>query len=365
MASTNQVCAGGTATLMVEGAYPAQWYLNGEAIGGNGQTSLEVNQSGSYTVEVRGENGCTVMSEPQVIEILPAPPELTLTVIGSSAACEGGFGSVSIPKLDGSGVLRWYENGVSATIYTGDRISEIWALRPGTYYYTYTNSAGCTYFSEEITITETVLTKPEISTGPYFEAKLAQGYPVGLFSSAAPSGASYSWIVNGERVAGINARGIAILGNATVQVEISTPEGCSVLSEEFEVSYPAGVSPVGVQTIELTPAEIEARDIDPATVKQFDSKYTAAGSGSAEQFQAFPNPTEGVMNVVISKDLVGNGATTLSIRSILGRQVQSVALTEGQNTYTATLNLSNLRNGLYVLQLQGSKGVFRKTVRKE
>lgn len=358
-ATADQICAGGSTTLMVEGAYPFQWYRNGEAIGGNGQTSLEVSQAGSYRVEVRGENGCTVLSDPKIINVFP---ELDLYLDATATViCEGGTTTLMSGQESIAG-LNWYRNGV---LVSGIRTVDWTVNQPGVYAFSVTNAAGCTYWSDELEIEQTILDQPTISVNANYEAMLAMGYPVGLFSSAAPSGTAYSWIVNGEPVSGINARGIAILGNATVQVQISTPEGCSVLSETFEVIYPAGVSPVGVQTIELTPAEIEARNIDPETVKQFNAKFTAAGSGSAEQFQAFPNPTEGAMNVVISKDLVGTGATTLSIRNILGREVQSVALTEGQTTYTASINLGSLRNGLYVLQVQGSKGVFRKTVKKE
>ena len=364
-ASANQVCADGTATLLVAGAYPAQWYKDGVAIGGNGQNSLVVSESGSYTVEVTGVNGCKLVSEPQVIEVLPAPPELTVTLwaISSFTVCEGRFATIRIPQLDGSGKVVWYKNG-GATIPHSGTIPVNWSVPPGTWYYTYTNSAGCTYYSEEFTVTEIVLPTPEISVTANHQEMLSRGYPVALFSSAAPSGAGYSWVVNGEPITSIRGGGIAILGNATVTVSFVTENGCTVTSEPFNVVYPAGVQLLDLEVIELTPAEIQYQRIDPATVRRFDLRYTAASAASAEAFQAFPNPTSGVMNVVISKNLVGQ-ATRLSIRSILGREVMSVNLVDAGASYTATFNLGTMRNGLYVLQVEGSAGVYRKTVKKE
>ncbi|MFC2187840.1 T9SS type A sorting domain-containing protein [Fulvivirgaceae bacterium LMO-SS25] len=363
-ASTNQVCAGGTATLLVEGAYPAQWYKDGVAIGGNGQNSLVVSESGSYTVEVTGTNGCKLMSDPQEIEILTAP-DLTVTLQewSSFTVCEGGFANITIPELDGSGTLIWYKNGVGTSLHTGT-IPVNWASGPGIWYYTYTNAAGCAYYSEEYTVTETILPTPEISVTANHQEMLSRGYPVALFSSAAPAGAGYQWVVNGEILTGINGRGIAILGNATVTVSFVTEAGCIANSQTFNVTYPAGVQILNTEVVELTPAEIEYERIDPATVRRFDLRYTAASGASAEAFQAFPNPTEGVMNVVISKNLVGQ-ATMLSIRSILGAEVMTANLVDDGDNYTASFDLGAMRNGLYVLQVEGSTGVYRKTVKKE
>ncbi|MFC2187838.1 T9SS type A sorting domain-containing protein [Fulvivirgaceae bacterium LMO-SS25] len=349
-ASTNQVCAGGTATLLVEGAYPAQWYKDGVAIGGNGQNSLVVSESGSYTVEVTGTNGCKLMSDPQVIEILTAP-ELTVTLQewSSFTVCEGGFANITIPELDGSGTLIWYKNGVGTSLHTGT-IPVNWASGPGTWYYTYTNAAGCTYYSEEYTVTETILPTPEISVTANHQEMLSRGYPVALFSSAAPAGAGYQWVVNGEILTGINGRGIAILGNATVTVSFVTEAGCIANSQTFNVTYPAGV-------------EILNTEVQPFDSNTF-RRFTAASGASAEAFQAFPNPTEGVMNVVISKNLVGQ-ATMLSIRSILGTEVMTANLVDDGDNYTASFDLGAMRNGLYVLQVEGSTGVYRKTVKKE
>ncbi|MFC2187839.1 T9SS type A sorting domain-containing protein [Fulvivirgaceae bacterium LMO-SS25] len=357
-ASTNQVCAGGTATLLVEGAYPAQWYKDGVAIGGNGQNSLVVSESGSYTVEVTSANGCKLMSEAQVIEVLPTP-ELAISA-NTMVICEGGEAIIS-SSLDNAEGLTWYRDG--APVSNVNTVN--WTVNaPGTYHYGYTNTAGCTYYSEEITVTQIILPTPEITVTANHQEMLSRGYPVALFSSAAPAGAGYQWVVNGEILTGINGRGIAILGNATVTVSFVTEAGCIANSETFNVTYPAGVQILNTEVVELTPAEIEYERIDPATVRRFDLRYTAASGASAEAFQAFPNPTEGVMNVVISKNLVGQ-ATMLSIRSILGTEVMTANLVDDGGSYTASFDLGAMRNGLYVLQVEGSTGVYRKTVKKE
>jgi len=357
-ASTNQVCEGGSATLLVEGAYPSQWYKDGVAIGGNGQNTLVVSQSGSYTVEVTNVNGCKLMSEAQVIEVLPTP-ELDISA-NTMVICEGGEAIIS-SSLGSADGLTWYRDGVAVpNITTVD-----WTVNtPGNYHYGFTNSAGCSFYSETVTIKQTVLPIPEISMMPNHQVLLSRGYPVALFSSVAPIGAGYQWVVNGQPLTSVTGRGIAILGNATVTVSFVTEAGCITNSETFNVVYPDGVEILNTEAQPLSPAEIEYERIDPATIRRFDLRYTAASGASAEAFQAFPNPTSGVMNVVISKNLVGQ-ATSLSIRNILGREVMSINLVDAGASYTATFNLGTMRNGLYVLQVEGSAGVYRKTVKKE
>ncbi|HET8799242.1 MAG TPA: carboxypeptidase regulatory-like domain-containing protein, partial [Thermoanaerobaculia bacterium] len=72
-------CAGGSVTLTSSAASGNQWYLNGNPIGGETNTTLVVTASGSYTViETQGSCSSTA-STPVVVTVNPIPNTPTIT----------------------------------------------------------------------------------------------------------------------------------------------------------------------------------------------------------------------------------------------------------------------------------------------
>ena len=72
---------------------------------------------------------------------------------------------------------------------------------------------------------------------------------------------------------------------------------------------------------------------------------------AAVSLEAYPNPTEGTLNVAITT--AKDEALTLTVMSLLGEQLvsKSINLQEGVNL--TKVDLSNYNSGIYLIQLEG------------
>ncbi|HEX8428498.1 T9SS type A sorting domain-containing protein, partial [Hymenobacter sp.] len=79
-----------------------------------------------------------------------------------------------------------------------------------------------------------------------------------------------------------------------------------------------------------------------------------------EMVELYPNPASTELTVrlpVSSKTPV-----QVSLLTVLGKTVQTTAIASGQLQQGAKLNLSDVANGLYIVQLRSSAGTFTKRV---
>jgi hypothetical protein len=74
---------------------------------------------------------------------------------------------------------------------------------------------------------------------------------------------------------------------------------------------------------------------------------------SGSSFGLFPNPSQGVVNV-----LLGPGTSVVTVYNALGERVLSATLNEGQHT----LDLASQTPGVYMVRVQGEQGVSTKRV---
>jgi hypothetical protein len=63
------IASGNILTSSLSGSF--QWYLDGQIISGANSQSYVALQTGNYTVEVTDSNGCTGVSQPEYIEVIP------------------------------------------------------------------------------------------------------------------------------------------------------------------------------------------------------------------------------------------------------------------------------------------------------
>lgn len=79
---------------------------------------------------------------------------------------------------------------------------------------------------------------------------------------------------------------------------------------------------------------------------------------SAEEVNVYPNPNGGSMTV----ELPGGGYNSIKIYDAIGRIVYSQLLDANQQDRTLQLNVGNISNGIYIMQINTQKGNIGKRI---
>ncbi|MEZ4912474.1 MAG: Ig-like domain-containing protein [Chitinophagales bacterium] len=141
IAPITEICAGETATLAVQGAYPfVQWYLNDQLIPTATSSIIEVSQAGNYTVYVNNLNGCEGTSAPVSISVNPLPqPQFLETEF---LVCGNDQLPITLVVAGNYNYYTWYKNGVQV-VAQGNTTSTYQAYDAGIYTVEVTNANGC------------------------------------------------------------------------------------------------------------------------------------------------------------------------------------------------------------------------------
>jgi len=140
-------CQGQSLTLeATAGLANYQWYLNNNAISGATTASLQVTQTGSYTVSTLSANGCNTSSSQTIVNLLPLPTAL-VTPAGPILICN------AVPTLlqvaAGAASYQWYNAGVSIP---GATLNTLLAAQTGNYSVEITNATGCSAISNTVIV---------------------------------------------------------------------------------------------------------------------------------------------------------------------------------------------------------------------
>jgi hypothetical protein len=98
----------------------------------SGSRSITVNQPGTFTVQVRDDNGCQNVSEPVTVRVNPLPAPPTITALRPTTFCDRDF---TLLRASESNSYRWN---------TGSDSREVEVRLPGSYFLTTTDQNGCT-----------------------------------------------------------------------------------------------------------------------------------------------------------------------------------------------------------------------------
>jgi hypothetical protein len=196
-AGPTSFCQGGTVTLT---AAPASSYL-----WSNGATtsSITVNTTGSYGVQLTNALGCTAQAAPVVVNVqsLPATPQISVN--GSLALCPGATVTLSAPT---AASYLWTNGATTQTISVSTAAN---------YGLTVGNAAGCTAAAAPVAVTS--LSAPAAVITANGPTTFCQGGSVVL--SATPASA-YLWSN------GATTQSIAVQNAGLYSVQV-TANGCS------------------------------------------------------------------------------------------------------------------------------------------
>ncbi|MEO8380094.1 MAG: IPT/TIG domain-containing protein [Acidobacteriota bacterium] len=181
-------CTGGSTTLTSSAASGNQWYLNGNPIGGEINTTLVVTAAGNYQVAVTS-GGCTsALSSVTAVTENPIPPTPTITPGGPTTFCAGG--NVTLTSSSASG-NQWSLNG---NPIGGATAQQYVASVAGDYTVVVTTS-GCPSAASAVT---TVTINPIPSATITAPGSMVSGATSNASVPDAGVGATYVWgITNG------------------------------------------------------------------------------------------------------------------------------------------------------------------------
>ncbi|MEY4486283.1 MAG: hypothetical protein RL440_814 [Bacteroidota bacterium] len=196
-------CQGGSVVLTASGGTAYNW---NNSVSGATNT---ITTSGTYTATVTNAAGCSTVSAPITVDVLPAPAA-SITANGPTSFCDGG--SV-ILSANGAGAYTW-SNGSTA--------SSIAVNNSGSFSYTVTGTNGCTTTTAPTAVAVTPLPVVAAISGAN---TVCEGAAT-TFNNATTGGV---WSSSNSAVASVDATGnISGLsgGNATISYTV-TNNGCA------------------------------------------------------------------------------------------------------------------------------------------
>ena len=368
-------CEGGSITLSAPSGFTAYLWSTGATT-----QSIVVTQSGTYTVTVADNNGCTGTSTEVDVFVNPRPSPV-LTVIGSTTICGGD--SVEVRAPAGYPSYTWFSSrgevyGTGRTIFI--KVSD-------TVYVTVSDVNGCPGSSDTVRVVLSSVTPPTVTASS--PTSFCQGGSVTL---AAPTGyANYIWS-NGS-----TDRSITVTQSGSYTVTVTDNSLCAATSNTTAVTvFPTPAKPTidrrGDSLIAAGPAtayqwfrngvvivnatnvvyipsvagiyRVEITDANTCTNISDPFDYITTGvddvtAGYVAEMRVFPNPTSG--EFTIETEISQAGSVRVDVINAIGQSVLTINDNTTGGKFRTSSHLGDLASGVYSVIL--TSGNERWTVR--
>lgn len=401
------VAAGQSVTLTANSGtgFTYQWTKDGVNISGATAGSYKATATGNYFVIVKKPNGCSKTSAgTQVTVGSSAGLTAKITPSGSTAICATG-GSVVLNANTGSGYYyTWKKNGY---IISGATAASYTATTAGSYVVTI-KSGTSTATSAGISVTTINLSA---TTSPAGTVTITSGGSVIIYASTG-TGYVYQWKKDGVNISGATAASYKATAAGSYQVKI-TANGCNAWSAPVTVTVGSlagrilmsgdstagaagNIAPAGKGgELILTPEALKS--IHPDSLVQIaarqragkknDPKLAVGGKGNAKAnskkveeeageevlmgeeavpflidtaftVKAYPNPTDGPLNLQFHNPKGGSLVINLQVISLTGQIIINKTIDLQEEFGNDVIELANIASsGTYFLRITQNEQV--------
>ncbi|MBK8486612.1 MAG: T9SS type A sorting domain-containing protein [Bacteroidetes bacterium] len=364
-------CDGGSVNLSVDSYFDILW-----STGANTE-SINVTESGSYSVTVTDAKGCSGEAEAVEVTVESCGTEVTIIAEGETTFCAGG--SVILTSSEATGNI-WS---------TGETTQSITATESGDY--SVSNGA---FVSNTITVT--VVEEASVSVSPIGPDKIC--YEGSVLLSATASSGDLQWQRNGMDISGETGSSLTVTESGHYTRTVDNGVCDAATSNSVKVTYyknlpitPAGTSYIcdgssvvlsvdyyatvtyqwyrnGVEIIGATANIYEA-----TTTGKYRVVSTLDGCGrvsnivqvivdcrfaseSEIESQLWPNPTSESFN--ISTTAEENAKLIIQIYDISGSEVFAMTHTQSYSGEILNINLPDLASGMYSVVIHFPNGTM-------
>lgn len=227
----SNVCQGQSIVLQT-GIYASyQWERNGVSLMGQTNNSLQVTQSGNYTVIVT-QNGCSGTSTIKNVTLLPSP---IVSILGSDTICPLTSTQLVCNPANFT-QYQWVLNGNNI----GTNLSTLQAQTIGNYAVIVVNNNGCSGQSAPFVLSNHP--SPNVILTPADTSLICVGN--GSITFTASGADDYEWFRNGNAILGVSGNSFTTSNNGNYHVIGTDNNGCKDTSTMSYVAFFTFIPPV-------------------------------------------------------------------------------------------------------------------------
>jgi gliding motility-associated-like protein len=299
------ICQGNdtTLTLLTSGLLNIQWFKDGTLIPGQTGSSLNVTQSGNYTLTAENNDGCPATSNTTQIVVAPLP-NVQITPSGPVSFCTG---ENAILSLNPAGLqnIQWTRDG---NLIAGANGQTLTVAQAGNYAAAAVSADGCPGASNTVVVQ--VNTTFTISLSPS-DFSLCQGESASI--SIQNTGlTNIQWFKDGVLIPSQSGTSLNVNAGGAYSATALGPTGCQGSSAPVNVN----VSPLPVVTIVpqgptsfcAGGSVILQADVTAATPDTYNWQFAGTSIGNSNQIAANQAGTY-ALSVVSTDGCPGNTAT--------------------------------------------------------
>ncbi|WP_375558907.1 Ig-like domain-containing protein [Bernardetia sp. OM2101] len=380
-------------TIMAEAVEGATytWYSANSPVATTSTPMYTTNRDGVYSVLVN-KDGCVARSNTIRVRVNRVSPA-EIRGFANREFCE--VGTLEAIQTD-SASYEWQRN--NAVVGTGSTLE---VTESGTYTVTVTSILGCVLTSTPVNVTVITVPQLDLQSSALDFCEGTEGVELSVNSV---SGATYEWLRNGRRIRTTSTPSLQVNVGAEYRVRVILNGNCSRTSDPVTVTRNAApaasvrvygdsikvvyVGNVAISSVSWTKDSVAFAATTQAFAPTESGLYVATvtyetgcqvvASGvsyikppeppvvvgeedvEALGFMLFPNPTASKVNLTFGDAF--KGEITLTLTDAIGRTIQVVKV---KATEAATIDLSNVANGNYMLTIASDdKVVTRKIIRE-
>ncbi len=302
-----------TLSVPVNAGYSYSW-KNGTSYLGLTTNSVNVTESGDYTVEV-SLDGCMVTPNPLKIEVIlkPAKPDIDMGSYTNGMCLGEDPVKLSVDNVVAVYSYQWYKNETPLSVKTTIDVAEA-----GNYYLEAVTDICSSERDTAVISFAPAPSKPDI---------IARGPSVWLLSTTSKAD-KYKWYINGSPIPEADqSRYLAGQNYGLYRLAVADESGCFSFSDTLRI-------PLGITGIE---------DTDPF-----------------KDVKIYPNPTTGLFTIEMNNNVFGE--LVIDIITQNGSKILNIKFEKTTEHFSSQIDLSGQSKGMYLINMKIDKYIATRKI---